>query len=114
MQKYQPMNRRQLSLYCGAIIAAGVGPSLAQQSPAPNPVDWGGGYVRYVRDPAGVTAATSGGAQRTAPAPTAKPAAQPVARTAAERAVDWGGGYIRYVTDPAGATKATAGAGDKN
>ena len=113
------MNTRQLSLYFGVMIATSAGPSMAQDIPRSNSVDWGGGYVRYVRDPAGVTAATSGGAQRTVLAPTAKaasakPAARPAAPTSTERAIDWGGGYIRYVTDPAGVTKATAGAGEKN
>jgi hypothetical protein len=113
------MTIRLLSLYCGVMITTSVGPSMAQDRPATTSVDWGGGYVRYVRDPAGVTAATSGGAQRTVAAPTAqaasaKPAARPATPTGTERTIDWGGGYSRHVTDPAGVTKATAGAGDKN
>lgn len=113
------MNDRQLAPLCCLLFTACAAPCSAQQAPAPNSVDWGGGYIRYVRDPAGITPATSGGAQRTLPAAaaisaSAKAAAAPVAAATKERAVDWGGGYIRYVTDPAGVTKATAGAGEKN
>jgi hypothetical protein len=85
------------------MIATGVGTCMAQEIPASYSVDWGGGYIRFVRDPLAVTAATS-----------AKLPARPATPTVTERAIDWGGGYIRYVTDPAGVTKAIAGAGDKN
>ena len=59
------MNTRQLSLYFGVMIATSAGPSMAQDIPRSNSVDWGGGYVRYVRDPAGVTAATLTGVMKT-------------------------------------------------
>jgi hypothetical protein len=113
------MSTRQLAVHCCVMIATGVGTCMAQEIPASYSVDWGGGYIRFVRDPLAVTAATSGGAQRTALAPTVPAAsanlpARPATPTVTERAIDWGGGYIRYVTDPAGVTKATAGAGDKN
>jgi hypothetical protein len=116
VQASRTMHCRPLLVCVLLTLASCQLPYMAQEVPARNAVDWGGGYHRYVADPPGVTAATSAATQRTpqmTPARTAgaQPADAAPAPAARDRAVDWGGGYVRYVSDPAGVTKATAGAG---
>jgi hypothetical protein len=67
-------------------------------------VDWGGGYLKG-GDPASVTPARSGAAQRKVPEQ--PKAQQPTPR---EKLTDWGGGYFKG-GDSASVTPATSGAG---